>query len=130
MANEQKTSKTMNILLWIAQVLLSTTFMWSATMKLFQPADQLAEMWAWAAGNTGLVQLTGVLDLLAGIGLIAPALLRIQPVLTVYAAYGTLALMTAASIFHIARGEASQIGINIFFAVVAAFIAWGRQRKH
>lgn len=120
----------MNILLWIAQVLLSTTFMWSATMKLFQPADQLAEMWAWAAGNTGLVQLTGVLDLLAGIGLIAPALLRIQPVLTVYAAYGTLALMTAASIFHIARGEASQIGINIFFAVVAAFIAWGRQRKH
>jgi hypothetical protein len=70
-----------------------------------------------------------VLDLLAGIGLILPAALRIRPKLTIYAAYGTVALMLAASIFHIGRGEASQIGVNIFFGTVAVFIAWGRQEK-
>ena len=48
-------------------------------MKFFQPADKLAEMWVLTADNAGLVKFTGVLDLLAGIGLVLPALLRIQP---------------------------------------------------
>ena len=119
----------MNLLLWIAQATLAASFIWSATMKLFQPADKLAEMWAWAADHPELVTLTGIVDLLAGIGLVLPALLRIQPKLTIYAAYGSVALMIAASIFHIARGETSKIGVNIFFALVAIFIAWGRQKK-
>lgn len=119
----------MNLLLWIAQATLAASFIWSATMKLFQPTDKLAEMWAWAADHPELVTLTGLVDLLAGIGLVLPALLRIQPKLTIYAAYGSVALMIAASIFHIARGETSKIGVNIFFALVAIFIAWGRQKK-
>jgi hypothetical protein len=98
-------------------------------MKLFQTTGKLAEMWPWTADNAILVKLTGILDLLAGIGLVLPALLRIQPKLTIYAAYGTIALMVTASIFHIARGEASQIGVNIFFAVFAILIAWGRLKK-
>ncbi|WP_428657280.1 DoxX family protein [Runella sp.] len=119
----------MNILLWIAQVLLAVSLIWSSTMKLFQPADKLAEMWPWTVENANLVKLTGVLDFLAGIGLVFPSLLRIQPKLTIYAAYGTIALMIAAGIFHIVRGEASQIGVNIFFAVFAVFIVWGRLKK-
>jgi len=129
MSNERKTSKILNVTLWVAQVVLATGFVWAAVMKLFQPADQLAAMWPWTAEHLVLVKLTGVLDLLAGIGLILPALFRIQPKLTIYAAYGTIALMIAASAFHIARGEGSLIGVNIFFAAVAVFIAWGRQKK-
>lgn len=129
MTSEPKTSRTINVTLWIAQVILALSFVWSAMVKWFQSADKLAEMWPWTANNTSLVKLTGVLDLLAGIGLILPALLSIQPRLTIYAAYATIALMMVASIFHIVRGEASQIGVNIFFAVLAAFIAWGRQKK-
>ena len=112
MANEQKTSGTMNVILWIAQVILAVSFIWSASMKLFQPVDKLVEMWPWTADHVILVKLTGVLDLLAGIGLVLPALLRIQPKLTIYAAYGTIALMIAASFFHITRGEVSQIGVS------------------
>jgi uncharacterized membrane protein YphA (DoxX/SURF4 family) len=118
----------MNILLWIAQALLSATFIWSGFMKLFQP-EKVAEMWAWAGENPMLSKVTGVIDLLAGVGLILPALLRIQPKLTIYAAYGALLLMIAASVFHISRGEGSQIGFNIFVALLAAFIAWGSQKK-
>ncbi len=119
----------MHIVLWAAQVILAVSFIWSGSVKLFQPADQLAEMWPWTAENGHLVKLTGVLDFLAAIGLVLPALLRIQPKLTIYAAYGTIALMMAAGIFHIARGEVSQIGVNIFFAVFAVFIVWGRLKK-
>ncbi|MES2555287.1 MAG: DoxX family protein [Bacteroidota bacterium] len=119
----------MNILLWTAQLLLALTLGWASAMKLFLPAEKLAEMWPWTADNSGLVKLTGVLDLLAAIGLILPALLRIQPKLTIYTAYALVALMIAAAIFHISRGEASQIGVNIFVVLLALFIAWGRQKK-
>ncbi len=124
-----QTSKTLNILLWIAQGLLALTFIWAAYMKLFAPVAEINKMWPWTINNAGLVKFTGVVDLLAGVGLILPALLRIQPKLTVFAAYGTILLMVAASAFHIARGEASQIGFNIFVATLAVFIAWGRQKK-
>ena len=126
---QQQRSKAMHITLWVAQGILAVTLIWASSMKLFQPAEKLAAMWPWTADNRTLVKVTGILDLLAGIGLILPALLRIKPMLTIYAAYGTIALMLAAILFHVARGEGSQTGINIFFIVFAAFIAWGRKNK-
>lgn len=119
----------MHIALWVAQALLAACFIWASAMKLFQAPDKLAELWPWTAQNTTLTKLTGILDFLAAIGLILPSLLRIQPKWTIYAAYATIALMIAASAFHISRNEASQIGANIFFAATAAFIAWGRHKK-
>lgn len=127
MTSAKKKSTLLTIALWLAQGLLAVSLIWAAMMKLFQPAAQLAAMWPWTAEYPTLVKLTGVFDLLAGIGLVLPALLRIKPRLTIYAAYGTVALMVAASLFHIARGEASQIGVNIVFAALAIFISWGRQ---
>jgi hypothetical protein len=129
MATDQKISKGLNVALWVAQGLLSCSFIWAAYMKLLSPSGELAAMWPWTAGNPLLVKMTGMLDLMAGTGLILPWLLRIQPKWTVYAAYGTILLMLAASVFHISRGETSQIGINIFFAALAVFIAWGRQNN-
>ena len=123
-----KENNVMTIILWIAQLLLAGSFIWASYVKLFMPADDLAAMWPWTAEHMLLVKITGAIDLIAGIGLILPAWLRIRPDLTIYAAYGVILLMIAASIFHIARGEASLIGINIFFAALAAFIAWGNVR--
>ena len=121
-----KKSKGMNIALWTAQVVLAAGFVWAASMKLFQAPEKLAEMWPWAGENPVLVKVTGVFDLLAGIGLLLPRL----PKLNLLAALGTIALMISAIVFHVSRGEASVIGINVFFAVVAGFIAWGRMRSN
>ncbi len=126
MTSEQETSKTFYIILWIVQVLLAITFIWAGAMKLFNPSEL---PFPWVRDNETLVKLTGILDLLAGIGFLLPTLLRIQPQLTIYASYGTIALMVSASVFHISRGEVSQIGFNIFVAFTSAFIAWGRQKK-
>lgn len=126
MNNYQKTFKFLNAILWIVQLLLAATFIWAGTMKLFKPEEL---PWPWIQENPALVILTGVIDLLAGFGLVLPTALRIQPKLTVYAAYGIILLMTAASIFHISRGEGSQIGFNIFVLICAVFIVWGRQKK-
>jgi hypothetical protein len=126
MKTQQHLSKTLTISLWVAQLLLATLFLSGAAMKLFMPADKLAAMWPWTAGNRKLVIVTGILDGLAGLGLLLPGLSGILPQLTFYAALGAAALMLAGIIFHIYRGEGSQIGINIFALFAALFIVWGR----
>ncbi len=121
--------KVLNITVWVAQALLSLTLIWAGYAKLFQPFEETAKMLPWALENPGLVTLTGIVDLLGGLGIILPAALRIQPKLTVLAAYGIIALMIVASIFHVTRGESSLIGMNIFFLVLAVFVVWGRTKK-
>lgn len=126
MTTEQKTSKPLNIILWVAQGLLALTFIWVGFMKIANPGDL---PFPWIKENPSLVLITGIFDLSGGLGIILPTLLRIQPKLTVLTAYGIIALMVVASIFHISRGEGKNIGVNIFIFLVAAFIAWGRRKK-
>jgi uncharacterized membrane protein YphA (DoxX/SURF4 family) len=122
----EKKSKIMNIILWIIQGLLATTFIWAGFMKIFKSEDL---PFPWVKDNINLVLITGIVDLLGGLGIILPSLLRIQPKLTIFAAYGIIVLMTVASAFHISRNEAKDIGFNIFMALLAVFVAWGRQIK-
>ena len=95
-------------------------------MKIFQP-EKLLFPCVKDSGHLALI--TGIVDLLAGIGIVLSALLRIQPKLTIYAAYGIIVLLIAASIFQILRGEISGIGFNIFMVLLGLFIAWARQTK-
>ena len=123
----QPTSNKLNIALWTAQIIIFLLFISGAGMKLFIPADNLAAMWPWTADNRNLVIFTGVLDALAAFGLILPMITGIAPKLTFYAAIGASALMIAAIVFHVSRGEAGQIGINVFALVLTLFISWGRK---
>ena len=119
--------KTMHILLWVLQVLLSATLIWAAFVKLFQPIEQLKVMWPWTGEvSPTVVKLMGIIDLLGALGLLLPSLFRFKPVLTPVAAIGIVLLMVSASVFHISRGETSQIGFNIVFGLLAAVVAYGR----
>ena len=119
--------KTMHILLWVLQVLLSATLIWAAFAKLFQPIEQLKVMWPWTGEvSPTVVKLMGIIDLLGALGLLLPSLFRFKPVLTPVAAIGIVLLMVSASVFHISRGETSQIGFNIVFGLLAAVVVYGR----
>ena len=125
MTTKRKASKTINIFLWIAQGFLALTMIWGGFMKIFLPE---VLPFAWVKENANLVLFTGMIDLLTGIGIVLPSLLRIQTKVTVLAAYGIVSLMIAAMIFHIARGEVKDIGFNVFLLATAVFVAWGRKR--
>lgn len=130
MTDSKKPSKALHTTLWVTQILLAASLIWAAMMKLFQPVETLAAMWPWAGQvSVALVKMTGIVDLLGGIGLILPSLIRIRPQLTPVTAGGIVILMVCATVFHIMRGEASATGANIVFAAMAAFIAWGRLTK-
>ncbi|MRS62818.1 DoxX family protein [Larkinella terrae] len=120
----------LHIALWVAQILIAASFSWAAYLKLFQPIAELSRMWPWTAQiPPELVKLTGVFDFLGAVGILLPSLLRIRPGLTPITAIAIVVQMICAGIFHISRGEAAGIAPNIVFALLAAFVAWGRSRK-
>lgn len=89
MAAKQKESKTTNIILWIAQAFLALTLFMTGFMKIFIPESL---PFTWVKDNANLVLFTGVIDLVAGIGIVLPVLVRVKTELTVFTAYGIIIL--------------------------------------
>ena len=130
MKQQTNRPKALHIILWVAQIILGGMFIMAGTMKSTQPIVDLSKSVPWTANVPSvLVRFIGVSELLGGIGLILPSLLRIKPILTPVAAIGILLIMVFALVYHIMNGETNVIGINLAFGVVAAFIAWGRLKK-
>jgi hypothetical protein len=130
MATQNKPSSAFHIILWVVQLVLAISFIWSAGVKLTQPISSLSAIWPWTGQISAIwVRVIGALDLLGAVGLIVPALLRIKPIFTPIAASSIVVLMVCASVFHIIREETSLIGVNVGFALMAAWVAWGRFAK-
>ncbi len=115
--------KLITISLWVAKILLASSFAWAGFMKLFTSPDTLAQMWPWTAQHPDLTMATGIFDLLAATGFALSSLLRKPSALSRYTAAGMSLLMIAAIVFHLSRGEASQTGINFAFLLLSVFIA-------
>ena len=110
--------------LLITQIILSAFFLLGTVMK-FLPIKTISAMMPWTGQLPPIaVRLLGVLDLATATGLILPTLLNIHPRLTLYTAIATIVYMVVAAIFHLSRGEQKQIGVNIFAALLAAFIVY------
>jgi putative oxidoreductase len=117
----------MNIVLWIVQGLLALAFLLAGSIKAFAPLNIVQKNISWAKDvAASFVRFIGVAELLAGIGLILPAVTSIQPWLTIAAALGLVVVMVSASIFHASRREYQNIGMNVVLLLLAAFVVLGR----
>ena len=117
----------MNEVLWIVQILLALIFLMAGAMKATQPREKLAANMKWVFDfSETQVRIIGVLEVLAGIGLILPMLTNILPILTPLAAVGLVLTMIGAMITHVRRGENSMLAINGVLLLMALFVAYGR----
>jgi hypothetical protein len=117
---------TMNILLWVLQVLAALVYGASAIMKLFM-FDKISEgvpsfgalpRQAWTA--------LGILELVCVAGLIIPAAFHWQPALTVVAA-AVLAIESLVFIWvHAKYREITTIIMSGVLGLLMAFVAYGR----
>lgn len=124
-----KKSKRLHIGLWIAQVLLALAFIMAGFMKITASMDELAAngMSFVNSFSEGMVRFIGTSEVLGGLGLILPALLRIKPILTPVAAIGLALVMVLAAIYHLSVDEPPIPNIILF--ALAVFVAWGRFKK-
>jgi uncharacterized membrane protein YphA (DoxX/SURF4 family) len=117
----------MKYVLWIVQILLAVAFLAAGVMKLTTPIGDLAQNMAWVNDvPVWLVRFIGLAEAAGGLGLILPALTRIQPQLTPLAGAGLALDMFLAAGFHLTRGEFGFIVPNIVLLALAAFVAYGR----
>lgn len=119
----------MNILLWILQIFFGLYFFAVGIMHFVLPPGLPAPM-AWMYELSPLLHsISGIAEILGGLGLILPAVTRIQTRLVVWAALGLMVVMIAATIYHIPRGEYTNSVLTLINAAIMAFIAYGRARK-
>jgi hypothetical protein len=119
----------MNLILWIAAGLLAAVAMAGGISKTFVPKAKLAAAHGgeWTAGaSVGFVKTLGVLELLAAVGLILPAIVDIAPVMVPVTAACWVLLMIGAMITHGRLGQSKLVMLNVVYLALAAFIAWGR----
>jgi putative oxidoreductase len=117
----------MKYALWIVQILLALAFLAAGFMKLTMPIDQLAQSMVWPGDVPAwLVRFIGLAELAGALGLVLPALTRIQPQLTPLAGAGLALVQFLVIGFHLTRGEFGFIIPNIILLALAAFVAYGR----
>jgi uncharacterized membrane protein YphA (DoxX/SURF4 family) len=119
-----------NIVLWIIQVLLALLFLFAGGMKLVISPEVLQSM-----GSPNqivlpglLVRFIGVCEVLGGLGLILPGLLRIRPGLTPLAAAGLVIIMIGAIVLTVMGDGIGAAVPAIAAGILAAFVAYGRWR--
>ena len=117
----------MDIALWIAQIILAVGLI-GAGFNHAMRRDKATGAMAWMLDIPKPALTTiGVLEILAGIGVIVPWATGILPWLTPVAAALVVVLMLLAAVFHLRRpGETQNVAFNVVIAVIAAFVAWGR----
>ncbi|NYJ03326.1 hypothetical protein HNR19_004024 [Nocardioides thalensis] len=119
----------MDIALWIAAGLLALVALTGGFTKTFIPKEKLEhhEGAAWTrTASRAFVKTLGVLELLAAIGLILPAVTDVAPVMVPVTAVCWIALMVGAMITHGRLGQLKLVAVNLAYVALALFIAIGR----
>lgn len=117
----------MNIVIWVAQIILALIFIGSGLSKLTQPYKKLAAQMAYVNDFTpGAIRGIGSLEVLGAIGIIVPALTGILPWLTPLAAGGLAVNMGGAVSTHLRRNELPMILFNLVLLGLAMFVVYGR----
>ena len=116
----------MNIALWIIQVLLALLFLFGGGVKLVLPIEEMAKQ---VAMPGPFLRFIGVCEVLGGLGLILPGLLRIWTWLTPLAALGLVIIMIGATAVTLKSGQqAAPALLPLVVGLLAAFVAYGRWR--
>lgn len=117
---------TLNILLWVLQIIAALLYAASGVMKVFMFERVSGDVPSFGALPRQAWMALGVLELVCVVGLIVPAALRWNPTLTVVAA-SILAIESLVFIWvHVKYREVGAIVTVCVLGLLMAFIAYGR----
>ena len=109
---------------WIAQGVLAAVFLFAGSMKFVMSAEEMTkdiDLPIW------FLHFIGICEVLGGIGLIGPGLLRFRRGLTPLAAIGLVIIMIGATVLTVATMGVLPALWPLVIGVVAAFVAYSRR---
>lgn len=113
----------LNKTLWTLQGLLAALFLFAGATKLLMPIEAMAGP---VALPGALLRFIGVCEVLGGVGLVLPWLLKIRPALTPIAAFALEPIMIGAVVITIVGGSVAGASIPFIVALALATIAYRR----
>jgi hypothetical protein len=120
---------TVNIALWIVQVLLALVYLAAGGLKVARPREKLIASgnldWMKDSSDAG-VKAVGLVEILGALGVILPWLTGIASILTPIAALGLVAVQVGALRVHLVRNERQPLPANVLLLLLAVFVAVGR----
>jgi len=115
----------MSVALWIVQVLLGALFIFSGATKWVMSLEAMSGP---VPLSLGFLRFIGACEVLGGLGLILPGLLRIRPGLTPLAAAGLIVIMVGAVVITLLGGERAAALVPFVVGLLLVFVAYGRWR--
>lgn len=115
---------TKNRVLWIVQVLLALMFLFAGGVKLVLPIEPMLKQTPMLSG--AFLRFVGVCEVLGGLGLVLPGLLRIRPGLTPLAAVGLIGIMIGAVSVTLMTGGGAMALMPFAVGLLLVFIVYGR----
>ena len=113
----------MTYALWIVQGLLALLFLFAGAMKFIMSVEEMTQQ----IQLPGLfLRFIGVCEILGGLGLILPSLLRIRPGLTPLAAACLIVIMIGATVISLMIGGVATAVAPFVVVLLLAFVAYGR----
>jgi hypothetical protein len=118
----------MNLTLWIAAGLLAAVALAGGISKTFLPKEKLdSHPASWTSNaSVGFVKTLGVLELLAAVGLIFPAVVDVATFMVPVTAVCWVLLMIGAILTHSRLGQSRLVMLTSLYLALAVFEAWGR----
>jgi uncharacterized membrane protein YphA (DoxX/SURF4 family) len=113
----------MTYALWIVQALLALLFLFSGAMKFIMPIEEMTRD---IQMPVAFLRFIGVAEILGGVGLVLPSLLRIRPGLTPLAAAGLVIIMIGATVVSLMIGGVVLALMPFVVGLLTAFVAYGR----
>lgn len=113
-----------NTMLWTAQALLGALFIFGGGFKLIMPAADLGEG---TALPVAFMRFIGLCELLGGIALVLPGVVRFARVLAPVAAMGLVIIMIGAVVVTIVETGVAPAAMPLVVGIALAGVARGRR---
>ena len=117
----------MNVVLWILQVLLALLFIFAGVMKFVMSVEEMNAQ-APVVMPGLFLHFIGACEVLGGLGLILPSLLKIKPGLTPLAALGLAIIMVGATATALMGPMKVGAVFPLIVCLLCLFVAYGRWR--
>ena len=114
--------------LWTIQIFLALLFLFAGGSKFVMPVDQMIQAMPSALASAPFIHFIGVCEVLGGLGLVLPGLVRIRPELTPLAACGLVIIMLGATALSATHSVAMAAFPLVTALLLASFVAYGRWR--
>ncbi|HTC63622.1 MAG TPA: DoxX family protein [Candidatus Saccharimonadales bacterium] len=115
----------LNVLLWVLQVLLASLFLFSGSMKFVMSVEEMTRQMPLPGW---FLHFIGCCEILGGIGLVLPGILRIRTGLTPLAASALVVIMIGATAINLDVGQRGAALMTVVIGLLLVFVALNRRR--